>query len=1009
MTTKDNTKEINFEEKIEWYLTSFGGYTKGTEEGYDPKKWYKPSTLIEFVKKTQPLQWKRFAEHHESNAERYFIDMVEKRIRDNGLLQMLREWIKLDWQTFKLIFFKPETWLNEEIIENYNNNILECVRQLHYSEHNENSVDVALFFNWFPLILLELKNQYTNQNIKNAIRQWREDRDPNEPIFRFNERCLVFFAVDLFECWLTTKLAGIHTHFIPFNQWSNWAGNIWGKWNPNNTQWFWTAYLWEKVLTKEVIMDIIWRYIHLEKKKDKKNKKYLPRNMGKIIFPRYHQLDVVTKIIEDVRKNGAWKSYLIQHSAGSWKSNSIAWLSYRLANLHNKKDEKIFNSVIVITDRKVLDAQLQETIFQFDHVVWTVEKIDDKKHSWDLKEAINNWKKIIITTLQKFPYIYREIQSTGKKFAVIIDEAHSSQSWKAASKLKAWLWDIEQVLAEYAEEERREEEKQKDYEDEIIQELASHGNQDNISFFAFTATPKNKTLQRFWVLKEDWKYRPFHIYSMQQAIEEGFILDVLQNYMTYKVFYKIVQTSVENPTMKVSEWMKLIARYASLHPHNIKQKTEIILQHFLNTTQYKINGNAKAMVVTSSRLHAVRYIKAFREYIKEHWLNGIDVLVAFSWEVNDWWVSYTEPEMNVDYKGDWSNIKEKQLPERFEEDYNILIVADKYQTGFDQPLLHTMYVDKPLSWVKAVQTLSRLNRVCPGKVDTFVLDFVNKAEDIQASFQPYYQGTISEGFDTNNIYDILGRVQAYQLYDNWDVEWFAEVYNSGADDMEKLGGYLIPAKSKYNELEEEDQNQFKRNLQAFIRCYDFVTQVTRIMDVDLYKQATFCKYLNKILPKKRGKLVYDIDDKIELEFYKQEKGSLSKIPLVEEIGELKPATWNIWSWWEWEEAPLSEIVNKINEKYKTNFTNMDKVMEQITKDFLDDEKMVKFAQNKKNSPEDFRKVYNKEFPEKTINRFQQNNEMFNKLMEEPGYMEDFMKDMFEYIYKKLKEKWSENK
>lgn len=991
------TKEINLEEKIQKYLITKGGYAVADEQGYEPLNGYKPKSLISFIQTTQTKNWFKLCQIHGDNTAEYFCSMVEREIKEFGLLQTLRGKIKLNGIEFKLIYFKPETDINPDLGDLYNHNICECVRQLHYSPVNNNSLDIVLFINGFPIVTMELKNQYTGQDVNNAKRQYREDRDPNEPIFRFNERSLVHFAVDLFECEMTTKLAGAKTYFLPFNQGSNGAGNVGGKGNPNNKDGFGTAYLWENVLTKDVLFDILEKYMHLEY--DHKKQTY---KQGKMIFPRYHQLDVVTKLVNDVKKNGSGKNYLIQHSAGSGKSNSIAWLSYRLSSLHDENDNKIFDSVIVITDRRVLDSQLQDTIYQFDHVEGTVVKIDRSKTSQHLLEAINNNKKIIITTLQKFPIIYEKIESEGKHFAVIVDEAHSSQTGRSATKLKEGLGNTEEILEEYARQELEEENSKPDEQDQLLNELASHGMHTNMSFFAFTATPKEKTLQMFGTKQSDGSYKPFHIYSMQQAIEEKFILDVLKNYMTYNMFYRIVKTSVDNPEVKSSRGMKAIARYESLHPHNLSQKAAIMIEHFLNTTQYKIGGKAKAMVVTSSRLHAVRYIKEFRRYIADHNLSNIDVLVAFSGEVPDEGDKYTEPGINVDYKANNEHIKESQLPKRFHEDYNVLIVADKYQTGFDEPLLHTMFVDKPLSGVKAVQTLSRLNRTCPGKTDTFVLDFVNSAEDIQKAFQPYYQGTVlTEGADPNMVYQIYKRVEAYRLFDDKLAKDFAKVYYSGEEDVQKLNYYLYPARTKYLDMDVADQREYKSVLQAFLRSYGFIVQVARMMDKDIQEKYIYCKYLNTVLPKEHTKMEI-LDDKIELEYYRLEKQFEGSIELTKEEGELRPSTGNIGKKSEEEEEPLSVIVERINDKYHTNFTNMDKVMEQITEDFLNDEEMVRYAQN--NNPEQFKKVYKEEFPKKTYKRYKENNEMFNKMMAEPGYMEDFMKSMFTYIYENLKNK-----
>lgn len=994
----NNIREIKFEEKIEEYLTTQGGYIKSNEIGYEPLKGYKPDSLLKFIKNTQEKNWNKLVKIHGNITEEYFLKYMEKEIKEFGLLETLRNKIKLNGLEFRLIYFKPETSINYDTVNLYNENICECVRQLHYSVDNSNSLDTVLFINGFPLVTLELKNQYTGQDVNDAVRQYKEDRDCNEPIFLFNERSLVHFAVDLFECRMTTKLANDKTFFLPFNQGSNGAGNVGGAGNPNNAEGFGTAYLWENVLRKNMLFEIIQKYMHLEydKEKDKTWRK------GKMIFPRYHQLDVVTKLVSDVKQNGSGKNYLIQHSAGSGKSNSIAWLSYRLSSLHDNLNNKVFDSVIVVTDRKVLDSQLQDTIYQFDHVAGTVEKIDKNKSSRDLLNAINDGKKIIITTLQKFPQIYSEIDSIGKKFAVIVDEAHSSQTGRSASKLKEGLGNTEEILEQYAREELALENAIPDEDEALLNELAAHGVHTNMSFFAFTATPKEKTLQLFGTKQLDGTYKAFHNYSMQQAIEEGFILDVLKNYMTYNMYYKIVKTATSDEKFKSSKGMQAIARYESLHPHNLSQKAAIMIEHFLNTTQYKIGGKAKAMVVTSSRLHAVRYLKEFRKYIKEHNLENVDVLVAFSGEIRDDGEVYTEPKLNIDYKGDNKEIKENQLPKRFHDDYNVLIVADKYQTGFDEPLLHTMFVDKPLSGVKAVQTLSRLNRTCPGKKDTFVLDFVNTAEDIQKSFQPYYQGTILEsGADPNMIYQIYKRVEAYRLFNDEDIHNFAKTYYSKEDNMELLNHYLYPARTKYMDMEKDDQREFKKVLQAFLRNYAFIIQVVRMMDKDIQEKYIYCKYLNQVLPKEHSAMV-KLDDKIELEYYKLEKSFEGPIYLVKEEGELYSATGNIGKSSEEDEENLSTIVDRINEKYHTKFTNMDKVMEQITQDFVDDDRMVQFAKN--NNPEDFKKVYDEEFKKKAFKRYQQNSEMFEKMMSEEGYMEDFMKSMFKYIYDNLKNK-----
>ncbi len=982
------TKEKNYEAFIEKYLTTKGGYIKADETGYDNKTGIIISDMFSFIKTSQPREWKKVIDSQGSQAETYFIDRLKKNIDENGFLHVLRNGIKLNGVTINLIFFKPESNINADSMKLYEQNICKLVRQLHYSYLNNNSLDSVLFINGFPIVTIELKNEFTGQTCDDAIRQYKNDRDPNEIIFRFNKRSLVHFAVDLQEVYMTTKLNGIATKFLPFNQGSNSAGNVGGKGNPYNENGFATAYLWENVLNKDSLFDILNKYIQLEVKKNKKTGEIKKT----LIFPRYHQLDVVRKLIADAKQNGAGKNYLIQHSAGSGKSNSIAWLAYRLATLHDKDDKTIFDSVIVITDRRVLDQQLQDNIYQFEHTLGFIEKIDKNKSSKDLLTAVNSGKKIIITTLQKFPIIYKDIKSENKHFAVIIDEAHSSQTGNSAKKLKAGLGDLEEAIKIESELE----ELASENEDKLLNELASQGKQKNLSFFAFTATPKAKTLQIFGNKTESGTYVPFHIYSMQQAIEEGFILDVLQNYMTYSTFYKLVKKANEDPEFEAGKGIKELIRFETLHPTNISQKTAIIIEQFLNTTAYKINGRAKAMVVTPSRLHAVKYINAFKEYIKKISMEDkIKVLVAFSGEVFD-------PDTNETYtEAGINKISETQLPEAFDEEYNVLIVAEKYQTGFDQPLLHTMFVDKKLSGIKAVQTLSRLNRICEGKTDTFVLDFVNKAEEIQNAFQDYYQGTVlTEGFDVNNVYDIYGRLEAYKIVDINDINGFADLYYSNSEDMGKLSSYLYKSKEKYINLDKKDKYEFKSIMRAFLRNYNFVTQVTRMNDKDLQASYIYYKYLNQFLPKDNTKKI-DVKDLVELEYFKIEKKFEGSISLTKEQGEIAPATGNIGRKCEEKKNKLSEIIDKINKKYQTKFTNMDKVFEQIESDYLNDERMKAFARN--NEEKAFKKVYDKEFENKAIQRYEQNSELFKILFTDEEFMNDIKSALFRVVYNKLKE------
>lgn len=712
-----DVREKRFEQDIADYLTTHGGYTVGNPKAFDRKLALDTATFVQFVQESQPRQWERFTKIYGSNSEKQIVDRFCREVNQTHLLHVLRYGFTDRGIKFRAVFWKPETSLNDTTQEQYAANILHCTRQLHYSLTNENSVDIVLFLNGIPVVSMELKCQFTGQDTTNAIQQYRFTRDGKAPIFEFKRRVLVHFAVDLTNVYMTTKLEGGATYFLPFNQGSNGAGCVGGKGNPDNPDGYDTAYLWESVLCKDRLLELLQRYLHLQVERDRKTGAV---KSERLIFPRYHQLDVVTKLLANVRENGPGHNYLIQHSAGSGKSNSIAWLAHRLSSLHNDQDEKIFQSVIIVTDRRVLDSQLQDTVYQFDHVAGVVQKV---KKSSQLRDAINNGVGIIITTLQKFPVIYKEVRSGNKSFAIIVDEAHSSQTGNAAKKLKRALADTEKILEEYAAQENTEENARKDDEDKLLDELAAQGEHENMSFFAFTATPKDKTMQMFGTIGEDGKRHPFHIYSMRQAIEEHFILDVLKNYMTYRMYYKIAKSIPDNPELDTVAGIKAVLNYESLHPHNISQKTSVMLEHFRSVTRHKIGGKAKAMVVTPSRLHAIRYVQEFKRQIAENGYTGLDVLVAFSGEIEDDGGKFTEEKLN--HTADGKTISEKALPEAFHSDeYGILIVAEKYQTGFDEPLLHTMFVDKKLSGVKAVQTLSRLNRTAKGKQDTFVLDFV---------------------------------------------------------------------------------------------------------------------------------------------------------------------------------------------------------------------------------------------------------------------------------------------
>ena len=997
-----DTREKRFEQDIEASLLTHGGYQKGNPAAFDRERALDTSTFLAFIRASQPKQWERYTGIYGADSERQLIERFCREVRLVGLLKVLRQGFTDRGIKFRPVFWKPETSMNALSQAQYAANILHCTRQLHYSPANENSVDIVLFLNGIPVVSMELKCQFTGQSVANAIEQYKFDRSGKDPIFTFKNRVLVHFAVDLTQVYMTTRLEGERTYFLPFNQGSNGAGNVGGKGNPDNPNGYDTAYLWEQVLCKDRLLEILHKYLHLQVEKDKKTGAVKSERM---IFPRYHQLDVVTKLLEDVRAHGAGRNYLIQHSAGSGKSNSIAWLAHRLAGLHDARDEKIFQSVIIVTDRRVLDSQLQNTVYQFDHVEGVVQKID--KNAAQLKDAIEAGAGIIITTLQKFPVIYKEVKAGNKRFAVIVDEAHSSQTGDAARKLKRALADTEKVLEEYARQEYQEEAQRKDDEDKLLDELAAQGRQENLSFFAFTATPKEKTLQMFGRRDENGKYRPFHIYSMRQAIEEGFILDVLQNYMTYNMYYKIAKAIPDDPELDTAAGVRAIRRFETLHPHNISQKTTVMLEHFRNVTRQKIGGRAKAMVVTPSRLHAVRYLLEFKRQIEQKGYKDLDVLVAFSGEVEDGGTTYTEEKMNQ-YRPQpgeaLQNVKESQLPEVFHSDaFGMLIVAEKYQTGFDEPLLHTMFVDKQLSGVKAVQTLSRLNRTTPGKQDTFVLDFVNSAEDIRKAFEPYYEETVlEEETDPNVIYDLKNTLDEYRVYQQAEIDRFAEIFYAGKaqtrGDMGRLVSTLRPALDRFSALEEEKQDLFKSTLARFNRIYAFITQVCRLFDREIHKFSVYAKFLASLLPK-GGHEPVQVDDKVLLEYYRLEKDYEGAIELTSTEEGFRPITGEAGRK-EQKRDPLTVIIEKINEQYGTSFTELDKVLLQLENDYAAQDKWHSYAKN--NDRKTFMLLFEKDFPNMAAARYEQNEGFFVKLFSEPDMMRQVMETVGAVLYERLR-------
>lgn len=1008
------TKEKNFEADIEsYFISEAGGYTKGNAI-YDPSCALFKETFIEFIKKTQPKAWKKFEFAYGNNTEKKFVTFFNDAVERDGILKVMRKGFKCGGVDFKACYFKPESTLNEDDIALYNSNIWHCYRQWFFSADNNKSVDMVLVLNGIPLFAFELKNQLTGQDIRNAEHQWCYDRNPRELCFRFNSRILAFFCVDLRQASMATKLNGEKTFFLPFNQGSNGAGNDGGAGNPANSDGYMTSYIWENVFQRESMMDILQKFINLEIKEEKK-KGGKTETKKTLIFPRYHQLDVVRKLVADVTENGAGKSYLIEHSAGSGKSNSISWVAYRLATIFKKNNDPLFKSVIIVTDRRVLDQQLQNTIDGMDHLPGFVETIDKDKHAKDLKTAINDGARIIVTTLQKFPVIYKEIESAkGQNFAIICDEAHSSQTGSAAAKLKIALADDTDALRQYAELEEKSEE-EIDKEDPILKELLKQGKHKNLSYFAFTATPKPKTLEIFGSEDSNGQFHPFHIYSMRQAIEEGFIMDVLQNYMTYKTCYAIANKTKDNPEVKGITAARIIKKYADLHPYNISSKVQIIIETFKDITSKAIGGKGKMMIVASSRLAAVRYLQEMRRYLEDMKqgpnakdYENIDVLVAFSGTVKDGGVEYTEPQLNV--RKDGTHISETQLKSDFHDDFNVLVVAEKYQTGFDEPLLHTMIVDKKLKGVKAVQTLSRLNRVCQGKTDTFILDFINTADEIKKAFEPFYTETfLKESINTDLIFEVQAKIAEANVYNEANVEEFAKFYYSEGTqsdkDLGKIASMLEPAVEKYSKLEEVERFDFRRNVRNLVKWYNYISQINRLFNEQLHKEVLYANALSKFLSEDLDPVV-DIKNKLKLEYYKLKEVFKGSISLAEGKGESSvggkvgqvpdPALLD----------PLNEVIKRINEQFGIDLTEADKVIYNSIHDkLMADKKLQKLIKSSKDDDEKIftSSIFPKFFGEAANAGFDEQVEAYNSLFEDKNKYKAMMAVLAAQLFKEVRE------
>ena len=879
-----------------------GGYLKRDSEDFDRALCLIPRDMLDFVLATQPREWKRLSEHHGTMVEERFLKRLASEIRRRGALDVLRTGIRDMGCKFQLACFRPASGLNQKTLRLHAANLFSVVRQLHYSEKNNRSLDLALFLNGIPIFTAELKNPLTGQTVADAIRQYRTDRDPREPLLAPG-RCLAHFAVDPDLIYVTTSLAGPATRFLPFNR-----GKFGGAGNPpvSPTQdGYPTSHLWEEAWARDSVLDLVRQFIHEVQEEDDQG-----RRNGKrfLIFPRYQQLDCVRRLVADARAQGTGQRYLIQHSAGSGKTFTIAWLAHQLSTLHDASDRRVFDSIVVITDRRVLDRQLQSAMRQFEQTLGVVENID--KTSRQLKDALEGGKTIIVTTLQKFPVIAEEIgELPGRRFALIVDEAHSSQSGEGTKDLKSVL--AARSLEEAESEETEVQTPEEELDNAVLAEMEKREHLPNVSTFAFTATPKPKTLELFGDKQPDGSFAPFHLYSMRQAIEEGFIRDVLESYTTYNVYWRLIKRIEEDPRYDRRKADYLLRSFVDLHPHAIEQKVRVMVDHFVGKAQSEIGGKAKAMIVTRSRLHAVRYKVAVDRYLAELG-HPFKALVAFSGTVKDGGQSYTESGMNT--------IPEAQTAKTFGiPAYRFLIVANKFQTGFDQPLLHTMYVDKKLGGVNAVQTLSRLNRTHPEKQSTMVLDFANESDEIKASFEPYYETTIlSEATDPNLLYEKQGRLEAFPVFTETDVENFASIYFGANSTQDRLYTALAPAVERFNELPEDEQHDFRGELSDYVRLYSFLAQVLPFSDVGLEKLYAFARHLRRLLPHTGEELPREIQQNIDMESYRIQQTGSGKVVMDRKgkAGALDPAATKETRGGTPEELEaLSRIIADLNERF----------------------------------------------------------------------------------------------
>ncbi len=997
MAKTTNTKENGFEKLITDYLVVENGYVLRTSKDYDNVNCVDAVLLFEFLEETQPKVIEKLKRYHKDLYQQKIVKRINDQIKQKGIIEVLRKGVTDGFTDtkIKLFYDKPVSSYNVKNNELYQANIFSVSRQVYYSTKNKNSLDIVTFINGLPVISFELKNELTKQNVSHAIKQYKTDRDPNEEIFRLG-RMVVNFAVDTEEVWMCTQLKGQKSYFLPFNKGNkNGAGN-----EPNGG--IKTDYLWKEILTKNSLTNILQNYAKLiteEKEyKDAKGKKRTKKEK-KLIFPRFHQLTAVRQLLADAQENGAGQKYLIQHSAGSGKSNSISWLAHQLVGLHDKAGDKtIFDTIIVITDRRILDKQIRANIKQYQQVKGVVQAITEG--SKQLKTALEEGKKIIITTIQKFPYIVEDIaELPGNNFGIIIDEAHSSLSGQMARKLNETLSKVsdEDELQENLENYDENENVAITGEDMIRAIVKSRKMLPNASYFAFTATPKNKTLELFGLPFEQdgkTKYRAFHLYSMKQAIEEGFIKDVLLNYTTYQSYYALLKKIEDDPEYDKKKAQKKLKAYIEAHEHAIKKKTKVMVDHFIENVvrKRKIGGKAKAMMVTSSRKKAVQYKKEFDAYLKS--INSpFKSVVAFSGDID----GETESSLNHFPSGN--------IPEEFEKDeYKFLLVANKFQTGFDQPMLHTMYVDKKLGGVNAVQTLSRLNRSHPQKQDTFVLDFANSIDEIERAFKPYFESTIlGEATDPNKLFDLQDALDNYQVYSREQVEDFS---NKILDNLpvDQLHAILDEASAVFREdLDEEQQADFRAKVKTYVRLYIFLSQIVSFENAYLERLYIFLNHLQNKLGTGEIEMPINILENIDMDSYRLQLETTTNIAM-EQGEDLKPIPTEMRGGVNDPETDrLSSIIQTFNDRYGTEFTDADKVRqmaENIAQEVAKNDELknsIKFSDN-----QNARITSDKVVGDELLKHITTNFDLYKLYSDNPEFKEDFSAMMFNVVKEILK-------